>query len=446
MAGAALAVVAASRLNSHMEGIERSILDDGLRVVTEGVPGVRSVALAYWVGIGARDEPEELAGASHFLEHLLFKGTPSRSAAEIARAIESVGGEMNAFTSNEYTAYYVRVLDEHLNLALEILSDVVWTPVFAAEEFESERQVILEEIHSVDDDPDELVHEAFVQALYPEHPLGRSILGTPESIAAMGRDAVAAYHEEHYRSPDVVFAAAGNLSHDAIVEWMHHRQEGKADGGAEGGGGGRTQRRSTSAPSVPMIPLRVLTRKTEQAHLVLGMPALSTDDPDRYALEVVNHVFGGGMSSRLFQEVRERRGLAYSISSHRGSFRDAGYLAISAGAAANRVDELLSVVHAELDRLRDDGCLQGDELSDAKGYLRGALALGLEDPSSRMSRIGRSELVTGEIPTFRELVARIDAVTPDDVARVIQRVFGPRRHTLAVVGPFDEAAFDTQVA
>ncbi|MGI8795824.1 MAG: M16 family metallopeptidase [Acidimicrobiia bacterium] len=411
-------------------------LGGGLRVVTEELPALRSAAVGFWVGTGSRDEPDETAGTSHFLEHLLFKGTRDRSALEIAQAVESVGGDMNAFTTQELTAFYVRVPDDRLDVALDILSDIVWGPALRSEDVESERQVILEEIRMRDDTPDDLVHDLFASALFPGHPLGREVLGTQSSIGAMSRDAIADYHRHHYRPANVVVAAAGNLTHEHVVERVAE--------GLTGIDGDRPARPATN--ETPPRPLAVLPRPTEQAHVVLGMRGLSRHDPDRYALTVLNQAFGGGMASRLFQEVRERRGLAYSVYSYRSSFADTGAVAIYVGTAPGRVEEALAVVDGELGRLVADHGITEAELDAAKGHLKGSIALSLESSISRMHRIGSSELTLGEIPTLDEVVARVDAVGPDDIARIVDRVFGRGERTLAVVGPFEETDFQDRVA
>ena len=415
-----------------MEGVGRSVLDSGLRVVSEALPELRSVTIGAWVGTGSRDETDRQSGASHFLEHLLFKGTPDRSAREIAEAVESVGGEMNAFTGQEETVFYVRVPDAHLDLAVEILSDVLWRPAFRPDEVDSERQVILEEIGMRDDTPDDLVHDLFAGALFPDHALGRSVLGTDSSIEAMPRDDIAEYHAAHYRPGNIVIAAAGNLTHDDLVE----RLSGHV--GELGGDRPRRESRDLGESS----SLAVIERPTEQAHVVVGLRAIPHLDPDRYALTVLNQALGGGMSSRLFQEVREERGLAYSVYSYRGAFADTGMLAVYAGTSPERVHETLDVIDAELDRLVSEGGLPARELDAAKGHLKGAIAMSLETSSSRMRRLGRAELIEGEIPTLDEIVGRIDAVTGDDVARVVERVIAQRPRTLATVGPFSPADFD----
>ena len=416
---------------AELGGIRRTTVPSGLRVLTESMPELRSVALGFWVGTGAVDEADELLGASHFLEHLLFKGTDTRSAAEIAHAVESVGGDMNAFTTQEYTAFYVRVPDEHLELAVDILSDVVWEPAFRPDEVDSERQVILEEIRMRDDTPDDVVHELFAAALYPDHPLGRSVLGDPGTITAMARDGIAGYHGRHYHPANVVVAAAGNLDHEVVVKLVAERLR-----GAEGMRPPRVDR-VLGAPQ----PVTGLRRPTEQAHVVLGMRSLPRDDPDRYALSVLNQALGGGMSSRLFQEVREKRGLAYSVYSYRAAYAATGALGIYAGTSPERVRETLAVIEAEVDRLVAEGLPEG-EVAAAKGHLKGSTALALETSSSRMHRIGRSELTTGEVPSVDELVAQVEAVTPEDVARVIDRVLAAEPRVLSVVGPFDAADFE----
>ncbi len=415
-------------------GIFKTRLDSGLRVVTDSLPQLRSVAVGFWVGTGARDEDDPRSGASHFLEHLLFKGTPTRTALDIAEAVESVGGEMNAFTSHEYTAFYVRVPDDQLGLAIDILSDVVWAPSLRPDEMDAERKVILEEINMRDDAPDELLHDLLAEAVFPDHPLGRSVLGSIESIEAMPRDSVADYHSQHYRPSNIVVAAAGNLEHERVVELVE--QGLAANPGALGGRPARA-----AHPFAPARTLEVLRRPTEQAHIAIGLRAFSRDDPDRFALTVVNQVLGGGMSSRLFQEVREKRGLAYSVYAYRSAYEETGAMAVYAGTTPARVDETLGVLNTELDRFAEDGGVTDRELQAAKGHLTGSMALGLESSSSRMHRLGRSELTLGEIPTLDELVDSVNAVTPADVSRVIDRVFVDADRTLTVVGPFDAADF-----
>jgi len=411
--------------------IRSTQLDCGLTVVTEAMADVASVSAGFWVGTGSRDEEPALAGASHFLEHLLFKGTPTRSARQIAEDVDAVGGDMNAFTTREYTAFYLRVLDRSFELALDILSDILWRPAFRPDEVEAERQVILEEILMRADEPADFVHEVFTEALFPEHPLGREVLGDEDSIEAMAAASIARFHADHYRPGNVVFAAAGHLEHDAVVAGVEARL-----GGAPGG-----TPPLRSAPVVSPRPLAVDVRPTEQAHLVVGMRSIDSHDDERYALSVLNHVLGGGLSSRLFQKIREDRGLAYSVYSYRSALADTGSLAVYAGTMPARVDEVLQLIHAELDDLGAEG-ITARELEVAKGHIAGELALSLEDSAARMSRIGRSQLIRGTVPTMHEVAARVGAVTLDDVARVAARVLANER-VVAVVGPVDEAAFRT---
>ncbi len=397
-------------------------------MITEAMPNLRSVAIGFWVGSGAVDEAEGELGASHFLEHLLFKGTQDRSASDIAAAIESVGGDMNAFTTQEYTAFYVRVPDDHLDLALDILADVVWRPAFRVDEVESERRVILEEIGMRDDAPDDVVHELANAALFPDHPLGRSVLGTRDSISAMSRSAIVDYHAAHYTPSNVVIAAAGNLDHDRVVQHLGSRVP--FDRGSR-----------PTRGSFPLAPSHSTTgehRTTEQAHLVLSMRSISRDDPDRYALSVVNQLLGGGMSSRLFQEVREKRGLAYSVYAYRAAYETVGSMSIYAGTAPERLSETLQVIRDELAKLVIDGVSEA-ELVSAKGHLKGSTTLALETSSSRMHRLGRGLLTLGEVPSVDDIVAAVDAVTIADLRRTIDRVFATEDLVLSVVGPLHAA-------
>ncbi len=414
--------------------IQTTSLPIGIDVVTESMPGSHSVSIGFWVDAGSRDEEPAVAGASHFLEHLLFKGTSTRSARDIAEAIEAVGGDMNAFTTKEYTAFYTRLLDADLDLGLDILSDIMWAPAFRPEEIEAERQVILEEILMHEDEPSDLVHELFAEALFPGHPLGREVLGDRSTITAMTRDDIAGYFEALYRPEAIVVAAAGNVDHERVVDGISSRFSGRP--------GDRPPRVQPALP--PASNVIVSNRPTEQAHVVVGCRALARDDDDRFPLSVLNQVLGGGMSSRLFQEIREKRGLVYSVYSYRAAYLETGSLAVYAGTSPSRVDDVLDLIDHELDRLLDEE-ITDHELRVAKGHVKGSLALSLEDSAGRMSRIGRSQLVHGSVMSFEELVTRTEAVTRDDLCRVIERVVnGPR--VLAVVGPFTEDAFSARVA
>jgi predicted Zn-dependent peptidase len=414
--------------------IRSTRLDNGIHVVTESMAGSHSAAIGFWVDAGSRDEEPAISGASHFLEHLLFKGTETRSAKQIAETVDAVGGDMNAFTTKEYTAFYVRVLDADLDLGLDILSDIMWSPSLRPEEVEAERQVIIEEILMNEDEPSDLVHELFTTAMYPGHPLGRPVLGDRSTIGAMTRDQIDTYFRAHYRPSAIVVAAAGNVEHERIVA------------GVERGLAGRTGDRPARQRAVPAppTPIAVTSRPTEQAHLVVGSRALDRADDDRFTFAVLNHVLGGGMSSRLFQEIREKRGLVYSVYSYRAAYLESGTLAVYAGTSPAHTHEVLDLIYAELDRLSAND-VSDHELAVAKGHVKGSMALSLEDSAGRMSRLGRSQLIHGSVMPFEELIARTDEVTLDDLQRVIDRVLGGDR-VLAVVGPFEEDAFTERVA
>lgn len=397
------------------------------------MPEARSVTIGFWLSIGSRDEPVELSGASHFLEHLLFKGTEQRSARQIAESIDAVGGEMNAFTAKEHTAYYARLPAGEIELGLDVLSDVVTRPAFRPNEVDAERQVILEELLMDEDDPDEMVHTILFEALFPGHPLGWETVGTRASIEAMSRDDIAGFFADHYHPVNLVVAAAGRLDHDRVVAGVEACFAGHAGG----------ERPPRTAPSSPPMPLVVRRRDTEQAHVAIGWRGISLDDPDRYPLAVLNQVLGGGMASRLFQEVREERGLAYSVGSGTSLYADAGALVVYVGTAIGRSTEALAVIDGVVGDLAASG-ITARELEVARGYLRGSMVLGLEDSGSRMGRLGSSETVRGFVTSIDEHLARLDAVTLDDVRRVASRILGGER-TLAAVGPFDESRFASLV-
>ena len=431
-AEAEVAVVAAEPQPSWsaltFPGIQRTELASGVRVVTERMPEARSVSVGMWLAVGSRDEPDEIAGASHFLEHLLFKGTEQRSARSIALAVDAVGGEMNAYTSREHTAYYLRLPVAELEPGLRLLSDVVSEPAFRPHELDAEREVIVEEILMSEDTPDDLVLTALYENLFPGHPLGRETLGTRDTVEGMDRDEVAGFHARWYRPANLVVAAAGDLDHELVV------------GTVEGlfGAGERGEAPARTAPSEGVEPLVVIDRPTEQSHVAIGWRALAVDDDDRYALWVANHVLGGGMSSRLFQEIREERGLAYTVFSSPSSYSDAGALIIYSGTTPSRLEELLCVVTEVIDALLADG-ITAEEHAVALGYLEGSMLLGLEDSGARMARLGSGLTTRDEITGVDQYVQRIRAVTPDDVARVLHRILGGPR-AVAAVGPFGDAS------
>jgi predicted Zn-dependent peptidase len=405
--------------------VRRTELANGIRIVTERMPEARSVTTGFWFAVGGRDEPPELAGASHFLEHLIFKGSATRSAREIAESVDALGGEMNAFTSREHTAYYTRLPADDLAFGLDLLTDVLGAPALRAHEVDAEREVILEELALSEDTPDDKAHSLLSDAVFPDHPLGREVLGDEDAIAALTRDEIAAFLAEHYRPANVVIAAAGQLDHDEVVEHVAGFLADVEPGAAP----------KRTAPVDAPRPLAVVRRDTEQAHLTLGWRAPDQADPDRFALAIANQVFGGGLS---FQQIREERGLAYSVYSGPSLYTDSGMLMVYAGTAPGKVREVLQLIDAQVESLVADGITER-ELAVASGYLVGALLLNLEDSGSRMGRLARGTLAPTEPLEVDEQVARIRAITGDDVHRVLRRVLtGPR--TLAAVGPFDESA------
>jgi predicted Zn-dependent peptidase len=412
--------------------VRRTVLPGGLRVISESVPGVRSVAFGVWIGVGSRDEIASLSGASHYLEHLLFKGTRRRDALAIAAELDTVGGELNAFTAKEYTCYYARVLDDDLPLAVDVICDMVTSSLLTARDVDSERGVILEEIAMHDDDPGDAVHDAFAEMVWPATPLGRPVLGSIDSIQALSRSAIAGYYRRRYRPESLVIAAAGNHDHAAQVRLV---KKAFADVPVEPDRSPAAPRLGGRAPA--FTPgTSVLRRPTEQANLVLGTAGLDRRDDRRFALGVLNAALGGGMSSRLFQEVREKRGLAYSVYSFTSHYADTGVFGVYAGCHPTRAVDVLELCREQL-ALASAGGITPEELDRGKGQMRGGLVLGLEDTGSRMSRLGKSELVYGELMTVDEILTHIDQVGLDDVQDVaFELLRGPL--ALAVIGPYDD--------
>ncbi|MFI5888757.1 M16 family metallopeptidase [Actinoplanes sp. NPDC051513] len=419
------------------DGVRRTTLPSGLRIITEAIPGSRSASLGVWVGIGSRDETPAMSGASHFLEHLLFKGTHKRTALQISAEIEAVGGETNAFTTKEYTCYYARVLDIDLPLAVDVLCDAVSDSVLEPADVEIERGVILEEIAMHEDEPSDEVHDVFTEAIFGDHPLGRLISGTEESITPMTRTQINGFYRRRYTAPHIVIAAAGSLEHATVVRLVRKALAGTAldspDAGPAGPRAGSKRVRHQKPHTV------VRNRDTEQAHVVLGGVGIGRHDERRFALGVLNNVLGGGMSSRLFQEIREKRGLAYSVYSYASQYADAGLFGVYAGCAPGKVEEVLDLTRTELARVASKG-LTAEEIARGKGMVKGSYVLGLEDSGSRMSRLAKSELLHGDLMSVDELLGRVDAVTADDIDAIAAELLA-QPMSLAVVGPFDEAAF-----
>jgi predicted Zn-dependent peptidase len=414
--------------------VRRTVLPSGLRILTESVPATRSVSFGVWVGVGSRDESPAMSGASHFLEHLLFKGTRKRNAMEISSAIEAVGGETNAFTTKEYTCYYARVLDVDAPLAIDVVCDAIADSVLAERDVEVERGVILEEIAMHDDEPDDEVHDLLAEAVYGNHALGRLVSGTAQTITAMTRRQIHGFYRRRYGAPVIVIAAAGNLDHATVVRLVRKALAGTA----LGDGTAAPVRHRDPDARVPVRAARtvVRTKDTEQAHVVLGAPAVGRLDERRFALGVLNNSLGGGMSSRLFQEIREKRGLAYSVYSYASEYAETGLFAVYAGCAPGKVAEVLDLARGELAEVAAHG-LTDAEVARGKGMMKGALVLGLEDTGSRMGRLGKGELLYDELLSVDELLTRVDAVTPDHVRAIASELLD-QPMSLAAVGPFDE--------
>lgn len=415
--------------------VRRSVLPGGVRVLTEAMPGQRSATIGFWVGVGSRDEAPGQHGSTHFLEHLLFKGTKRRTALEIASAFDEVGGESNAATAKESTCYFARVLDTDLPMAIDVIADMITGAVLDPQEMEQERDVILEEIAMDSDDPTDVVHENFVAAVLGTHPLGRPIGGTPAAIRAVARDSVWDHYRRYYRPDELVVTAAGGLDHDVVcglvVDALHSAGWNLEAAAAP------VQRRSTERASITgTAGLHVVKRQVEQANIIMGCPSLVATDGRRFVMSVLNAVLGGGMSSRLFQEVREKRGLVYSTYSFASSYADAGYFGMYAGCTPSKVRQVIDLLGGELDKLAADG-ISDEELRKAEGQLCGGIVLALEDTGSRMSRLGRAELVSGEYQDIDETLRQIKAVTAAEVQELARELAAAPR-TVTVVGPFEE--------
>ena len=409
--------------------MRRTVLPGGLRVVTEHVPSVRSASVGLWVNVGSRDEGPTVAGAAHFLEHLLFKSTPTRTSVEIAQAVDAVGGELNAFTAREYTCYYAHVLDEDLELAVDLVSDVVLNGVCASGDVELERDVVLEEIAMRDDDPEDTLGDVFISAMFGDHPIGRPVIGSVESVSAMTRNQLHSFHVRRYTPERMVLAVAGNIDHDQVVALAREYFAGRLTKGQR-----PLPPRKGIGRAVGQPGLMLIDRDSEQTHMSLGVRIPGRHWPQRWALSVLNMALGGGLSSRLFQEIRETRGLAYSVYSAIDAFSDSGAFSVYAGCLPERFDEVVRLTRDVLETVARDGITE-DECRIAKGSLRGGLVLGLEDSSSRMNRIGRSELNYGEYRSISDSLRSIEEVTLEDVNAVARKVL---RGTFgaAILGPY----------
>jgi predicted Zn-dependent peptidase len=404
--------------------VVREVLDNGLRLITETMPHVRSVTIGVWLTRGSRHESDESGGIAHFVEHMLFKGTDTRSAEDIAQAIDSIGGQLDAFTAKEYASYYIKVLDEHLPLAVDLLADIVRRPAFAADEIEREKKVILEEIKMVEDTPDDLVHELFTQHFWEGHPLGRPILGSPETVEALTRDTLLRYFGGAYVAPNIVISAAGHFEHARVRALV------------EGAFGDMPSTGEPFGEEAPRVRTQVVTRakELEQSHLCIGTNSYPQSHADRYVSYILNTVLGGSMSSRLFQNIREKRGLAYSVFSGLSAYRDAGNMTIYAGCANEAVGEVIDLAVGELKGMKR-APVSDPELRRAKDHLKGSLMLSLENTASRMSHLARQEIYFERHFGLDETLAGVEAVTGDDIQRVAADLFSNGSLAATVVGP-----------
>jgi predicted Zn-dependent peptidase len=408
-----------------------SELDSGQRVITERLTHVRSVALGYWIGAGSRDERDDRAGVSHFIEHLLFKGTDTYSAQDIAEVFDGLGGELNAATSREHTVVYARVADHHLETAIDVMSDMVFAPVFA--EVDSEREVVLEEIAMYEDQPQELVHDLIAEAVFGSHALGRPVIGTADVISNVSRRAISAYHRSMYVPGNVVVAAAGNLDHNELLRLLERAEKKVRETPA------RARRVRPPLVKAPPPSVRFARKDTEQYHVCLAAPGIARSDRRRFAASLLDAVLGGSASSRLFQEIREKRGMAYSVYSFASQYTDTGQIGLYVGTREENLDDCLTIAAEQIEDVAA-GNLKPNELERAKENLKGRILLSMESTSSRMSRLGKSLITDTEILSLDRIMAEIDAVEPEGLAELAELLLAPERLSAAGIGA-DEDRF-----
>lgn len=414
---------------ASLSSINKTILPNGVRILSERVPYVDSVSVGLWAQAGARDEDDSRLGTSHFVEHMLFKGTERRNARQIADEMDSLGGHLNAFTDKEFTCYYAKVLSEHLPKALDILSDMVLNPVLDPEEIEREKNVVIEEIKRHRDTPEDQVHDLLAETLWKGHRLGNSVIGSGEVVQGLTREDLVAYMQEFYRPNSLIISAAGNVEHPEVVDLVT-----AACGDLTGARPARTQ-----VEVVPRFEANLTDKTTEQVHFCLGTAGFAQSRKEKYALATIDSVLGGGMSSRLFQEIRENRGLAYAIGSYSASYQEGGMFAVFGGTSVQNVKLVLELTQAECASIGRDS-VTNDELERSKNQIRGALVLGQESMSNRMSRLAKSEMYFGRIIRLEEIISAITQVSRDDVANVAAQVFDGLRFSLAAIGPFKRHA------
>lgn len=402
----------------------KTVLPNGVRIITEEIEYVRSVAIGLWVGAGSRDEREGYEGISHFMEHMFFKGTTHRTARALAESLEAVGGQLNAFTTKEYTCYYAKVLDEDFDLAIDVLGDMFFHSLFDEREIEKEKNVVIEEIKMYEDSPDDLIHDIFSERVWNEHPLGKPILGTKESIRALNRDKIMHFFSQHYAPDNLVIAVAGKIKHQDVVAKLADQF-----GSFQRGG-----RRVLEGTPIGHTIEHYQKKDTEQMHILMGVPGFGQDDEDIYAMHIFNNVLGGGLSSRLFQTIREQHGLAYSVYSYHSTYVDTGLFAIYAGTSPNNTQEVIQCILRELMKIKQQG-ITADELARTKAQIKGGLYLGLEAVSSRMSRLGKTELTYNRVLTPEEVIEKLEKVTLEDISRLMSRLWQKDKISIMTLGP-----------
>lgn len=403
---------------------KKEVLENGVRIITEEIPHVRSVCIGIWVGVGSRNETPENNGVSHFVEHMMFKGTENRSAKDIAEALDAVGGQLNAFTSKEYTCYYAKVLDDNIDLAIDILADMVFKSSFDEHELEKEKNVVLEEIKMYEDTPDELVHDVFTHTIWQGHPLGRPIIGTQEIISSLSRDAVIKYYNDFYRPTNIVVSVAGNINHDKVMAHLKPYFISLT--------GKHTQSQRITPALFPDLVFK--NKEIEQTHFCIGTEGLPLNHERSYPLNILNNILGGGISSRLFQKIREEQGLAYSVFSSHSSYLDSGLFSIYAGISPRNVQKVIELVVKELESIKKNN-VTSHELERSKAQIKGNMFLGLENVSSRMSRLGKSETCLGRVLSLEEVATRIDKVTLEDIQLLAEDMFQLDKFAFTSLGP-----------
>jgi len=402
-------------------------LDNNTHILVEQIPNVRSVAIGFWVDVGSRYESDENNGVSHFIEHLLFKGTDKRTAKQIAETLDAVGGQLNAFTTKEYTCYYARVLDEHIDLAVDLLSDMLFNSKFAPEDIDRERNVIIEEIKMYEDSPDELVHDIFAGAMWQGHPLGRPIIGNMEVIKNIDRDKIMDFYHTHYKPSNLVLTVAGNIDPEKVIRDLRLIFDEK---------GGAAPKRSMVIPA-PVLDVTCRNKDTEQVHMCIGTPGVKLEDEQYYPFQILNTVLGGGISSRLFQEIREQRGLVYSVYSYHSSYHDTGLFCVYAGLSMNNVEEAMELIFKQVEDIRVNS-ISAAELQRAKDQMKGNILLSLESVSTRMSRLGKSQLYLGRVITPDEAVEKLNKVTQTDIQELAASCLRTENFSMATIGPWKD--------